>query len=107
MEALCHDECAGASTWRDVKVFDQYAYAVTEASGGIQIFDLTQIDNGQVSVVDTGGQVGPNTSHNVTINADSGYLYLTGSNTSNGGLIAFDLSNPESPQQVGAWCLAE
>ena len=28
------------STWRDIKVFGEYAYAVSEGGGGIQCFDL-------------------------------------------------------------------
>ncbi|MCB0228147.1 MAG: choice-of-anchor B family protein, partial [Anaerolineae bacterium] len=35
-----------SSTWRDIKVFDNYAFVVSEASGhGMQVFDLTQLRN--------------------------------------------------------------
>ncbi len=105
--SLCHDECGHdhgeGSIWRDMKVFGHYAYTVTEASGGIQIIDLKLIDSGTVAVIDTGGQIGPATSHNVTVNAESGFLYLTGSSAHNGGLIAYDLSDPTDPRFAGAW----
>ena len=32
------------STWRDIKVYNDYAFIVSEASGhGMQVFDLTQL----------------------------------------------------------------
>ena len=41
------------SLWRDMKVFGHHAYVVSEGGGGIQIFDLSQID---ASVVTLAGQ---------------------------------------------------
>ena len=42
----CHDEaCGEASSWRDIKVYGNYAYIVSEEAGhGMQIFDLTQLE---------------------------------------------------------------
>ena len=35
---------SGSSMWRDIKVFNNYAFIVSEASGhGLQIFDLTKL----------------------------------------------------------------
>jgi len=36
------------SLWRDIKVYGDYAYAVSEGGGGIQVFDLSEIDAGIV-----------------------------------------------------------
>jgi len=90
---------APSSTWRDIKVYDEYAYAVSEGGGGIQVLDLTDADNGNVSLA---GSVGGNSSsHNVALDEESGFLYLTGG--SGNGLVIYDLSDPANPVQVGAW----
>ena len=89
------------STWRDLAVYDEYAYVVNETSGGIQVFDLSLIDSGTVSILSTPGQHGPAKSHNVTINPDSGYLYLSGSSAN--GLQVYDLNgNPANPSFAGS-----
>ncbi|MEC9372998.1 MAG: choice-of-anchor B family protein, partial [Planctomycetota bacterium] len=92
-----------SSPWSDVKVFGEYAYSVNESSGGVQIIDLTQVDQGVVSLVGNYTANGINTNHNIAINPDSGYAYLCGSNAFNGGLIALDLSNPTQPTFAGAY----
>lgn len=89
------------STWRDVKVYDQYAYAVSEGGSGIQVIDLTQIDNGTVTLANTITTGGNAATHNVAINVDSGYLYRTGGGSN--GLRIYNLSNPVSPQFVASW----
>ena len=46
------------SLWRDIRTYGTYAYAISEGGGGIQVFDLSQIDNGiatQVNQIFTGG----------------------------------------------------
>jgi len=93
------------SIWRDIKTYDQYAYVVSEGGGGIQGFDLTQIDAGIVTsaaTVTTGG--GTFASHNVAINETSGRLYrVGGGSTPVKGLRIYDLSDPALPVFVGAW----
>ncbi|MHC5113288.1 MAG: choice-of-anchor B family protein [Planctomycetota bacterium] len=91
------------STWRDIKIFQQYAYIVTEASGGgIQVVDLSNIDLDVVNLVTTILDGGTNKTHNVVINEDSGYLYRTGG--SGHGLRIYDLNaDPENPTFVGEW----
>ena len=82
-------------------VYDEYAYVVNETSGGIQVFDLSLIDSGTVSILSTPGQFGPAKSHNVTINPDSGYLYLSGSSAD--GLQVYDLNgDPANPSFAGS-----
>ncbi|MEE2681851.1 MAG: choice-of-anchor B family protein [Planctomycetota bacterium] len=91
------------STWRDIKVFGEYAYAVSEGGGGIQCFDLRGIDSGSVPAptsVTTGGTA---STHNVAINEESGYLYRCGGG-SNIGLRVYDLKgDPLNPSFVGEW----
>ncbi len=89
------------SLWRDVKTYLSYAYIVSEGGGGIQIVDMSQIDNGVVTLANTytgGGQ----TSHNVAIDTVSGFLYRCGGGSGQ-GIRAYSLANPASPSYQGAW----
>ena len=81
----------------DVKVYQGYAYAANGDGGGIDIIDLTDVDNGNVSLVQRMTAGGVQASHNIAINEDSGYLYLGIGNINGGDLVAFNLSNPEAP----------
>ncbi len=92
-----------ASTWHDVKVIGHYAYGVSEAGAGIQVMDLSDIDNGNVTLVQNKLQMGHSSTHNIVANPDSGYLYLAGGNIQNGGLVAVSTATPHDPTIVGAW----
>lgn len=91
------------SHWSDVKVYGEYAYNSTEAGGGIQIFDLRQSDQGVVTLVGALTASGLQTSHTITVNPASGYLYLNRTNIAGGGLVVVDLADPAAPAIVGAW----
>jgi len=103
-------ESGPTSTWRDIKTYQDHAYAVSEGGGGIQVFDLSMIDSGVVTNVGsvTGGGC-TDDSHNVVIDTTSGFLYRVGGSGSPcggggpQGLVAYDLSNPDSPSYAGAW----
>jgi choice-of-anchor B domain-containing protein len=85
------------SAWRDIAVYREYAYIVNETGGGVQIVDLRKIDRGKVRKRGTVTSEGLLTAHNISINAASGYAYLSGSNLAGGGLVALDLSDPVAP----------
>ena len=90
-----------ASTWGDIKVHGHVAYAVTEAVGtGIQVMDLSDIDNHNVTLLRT--IASPGRTHNLAIDNDSGFLYTCGSRNGTGTTMCFDLTDPENPVQVGA-----
>ncbi len=91
-----------SSIWRDIKTYDQYAYAVSEGGSGIQVFDLTQIDSGTVTLANTITTGGVTSSHNVVIDTDSGFLYRCGG-SSGLGLRFYDLATPSTPLNVGTW----
>lgn len=92
----------GASgTWRDCKVYQTYAYSVNEQGDGIQVIDLGNIDNGQVTLVNTTNQNGTTATHNIALNTDSGFLYRCGG--SSNGLRIYSLANPVNPQWVANW----
>jgi len=89
------------STWHDVRTYQHYAYAVSEGGQGIQVIDLSQIDSGIVTKVNTVTTGGANATHTMTINEDSGYLYRSGGGGN--GLRIYSLADPLNPTYVGAW----
>lgn len=97
------------SLWRDIKTFGTYAYSVSEGGGGIQVFSLSDIDNGNVTLVNTITTGGVAASHNVAIDTDSGYLYRLGGDQN--GLRIYALSpsalapsaSAFNPVYVGSW----
>ena len=94
-----------ASPWRDIKVFENYAFIVADGAGahGMQVFDLTRLR----------GIMAPQTfspdavysdfgnAHNLAINEDSGFAYAVGTNTCAQGLHMIDISTPVNPLFVG------
>ncbi|MCR9075009.1 MAG: choice-of-anchor B family protein [bacterium] len=92
-----------SSLWHDVKVLGDYAYGVSEGGSGIQVMDLSDIDNGNVRLVRNWQGGGYSTTHNIVTNEDSGSLWVVGANIGNGGLVHIDISNPELPQLDGGW----
>lgn len=89
------------SLWRDVKTYGTYAYSVSEGGSGIQVFQLSLIDFGTVTLVNTINDVGTSATHNVAIDVDSGFLYRTGGGDE--GLRIYSLADPTNPSYVGSW----
>ena len=89
------------SLWRDVRIYQSYAYAVSEGGSGVQVIDLSQIDNGVVTLANTILTGGEGATHTVFINTASGYLYRSGGGSN--GLRIYSLSNPVNPQLVATW----
>ena len=87
------------SSWRDMKVYNDHVYIVSEAGDhGLQVFNLANlrgIDSEQVFSADyTDKSFGQ--AHNIAINEDSGYAYIAGARTK--GIYALNLSNPLAPK---------
>jgi choice-of-anchor B domain-containing protein len=99
-----HDQ---PSFWRDVEVYGNYAYIVTEDFlGGMQLFDLTQlrnVANPPVTFAETDHYDGFGNAHTIAINRETGYAYAVGSNTCNSGLHIVDIHQPASPQFAGCF----
>ncbi|HLT50128.1 MAG TPA: choice-of-anchor B family protein, partial [Aequorivita sp.] len=104
------DSQVSSSLWRDVKVYKNYAFIVSDANGnhGMQIFDLKRLRTltGNPAVTYTKAQTDGNlfwdgtginkkgSAHNIVINEDSGYAYILGSQGFNsGGPIIVKLDN--------------
>lgn len=99
------------SLWRDMKTYGDNAYVVSEGGSGIQIFDMSAIDSGTVTLVNTITTGGCTTAtHNVVIDTTSGFLYRcggSGSPCAGGapqGLVVYNLgSNPDNPPFAGLY----
>ncbi len=95
------------SSWRDIKVYQNHAFIVSEASGhGMQVFDLTRLRN----VSNTPETFTADThftdfgrAHNIFINETSGYAYVVGTSQSSGGALFINLQNPTSPVSEGSF----
>ena len=95
------------SLWRDVKVFDNHAFIVSEAPGhGMQVVDLTavpQITDGPVELLPVAVYLGFGNAHNIVMNEASGHAYAVGTNTAGGGLHAIDVNEPTNPVIAGTF----
>lgn len=96
----------GESTWRDLIVWDDYAYISTEAEDGLLIIDLSPLPGGNIT--NTNNYFGPTgneweAAHNVWVD-ENGFAYIFGSNRGEGGAIILDLNtDPMNPTEVGTY----
>lgn len=107
-------EGATPSLWRDIKVYRDHAFIVSDGAGehGMQVFDLTQLRS-----VSQPPQTFPATAvydriqsaHNIVINTETGFAYSVGGNggseTCGGGLHMIDIRTPTNPRFAG--CFAD
>ena len=101
----------GGIFWRDIKVYEHYAFVVSENTGhGMQVFDLTRLRGADPSAPATFSAdavyTGVSSTHNLDINEESGFAYLVGTNTcwsgnENGGLHMVDIREPLNPTFAG------
>jgi choice-of-anchor B domain-containing protein len=95
------------SSWRDIKVYNDHAFIVSEASDhGMQVFDLTQLLDATglpVTFSETAHYSNVGDAHNIVINEASGFAYIVGSNSCNGGLHMVNISNPLIPTEAGCY----
>lgn len=96
--------------WHDIKVYANYALAISEAAGhGMQIFDLRQLrDVGSPPVTFRAtahyGEFG--SAHNLAVNAESGFAYAVGAEQGRacaGGLHMIDIGDPTNPSFAGCY----
>ena len=98
------------SSWRDIKVYQNHAFIVSEANGhGMQVFDLTRLRNvitppetftADTHFTDFGK------AHNIFINETSGYAYVVGTSRNGpffGGALFINNQNPTLPVSEGGF----
>jgi choice-of-anchor B domain-containing protein len=104
-----------ASTWRDMKVVNDHAYIVSEASGhGLQVFDLTRLrglsaDPSRTFEVDL-HYAGFGNAHNIAANVETETLFVIGATRSgagytpcSGGLHMINVADPKNPVFEGCY----
>ncbi|NVJ88446.1 MAG: choice-of-anchor B family protein [Flavobacteriaceae bacterium] len=98
-----------SSDWRDIKVYNNYAFIVSEAfNHGMQVFDLTRlrtVSNPPETFTSDTDFTGFGNAHNIVINEDKGFAYVVGSNQFSGGPIFIDINNPLNPTIAGGFAL--
>jgi len=98
------------STWRDIKVYKDHAFIVSEAQGhGMQVMDLTRLRN-VVSSPETftadARYTGFGNCHNIVINEDTGFAYAVGTardDIYNGGVHFLNIQDPKNPLSSGGY----
>ena len=98
---------SAGSTWRDIKVYADHAFIVTEAdNSGMQVFDLTQlreVASPPATFSETAHYSGFGDAHNLAINEDSGFAYAVGTNNCSGGLHMINIQTPTNPTSAGCF----
>ena len=105
---------ARPSAWRDIKVYNDHAFIVSDGAGphGMQVFDLRTLRDVQEMPADFSPLTvyhGVSSAHNIVINEASGFAYIVGARgggeTCGGGLHMVNLTDPLNPQYTG--CFAD
>ncbi|MDX1439829.1 MAG: choice-of-anchor B family protein, partial [Rubricoccaceae bacterium] len=101
------------SVWRDIKVYQDHAFIVSEAPNhGMQVFDLTRLRG---LSADPEREFEPETvfigtddmplgsAHNIVMNEDSGFAYAVGAQECAGGLYMINVQDPTNPTYAGCF----
>ena len=95
---------AGEADERDIKVYADHAFIVTEANdSGMQVFDLTQlraVASPPATFSETTHYAGFSNAHNLAVNEDSGFAY---GNLSEEAFFDVDPGSDSSNYDEGAW----
>ncbi len=111
---LPHTPGARPSSWREIKVYKDHAFIVSDGAGkhGVQVFDLRQlrnVKNPPVTFAPTALYDRVFSAHNIVINEESGFAYSVGGSmggeTCGGGLHIINIQDPGKPTFVG--CFAD
>ncbi len=104
-------EGAQPASWRDMKVYRNYTFIVSDGAGqhGMQVFDLTKLrDVNEPQMFEADAQYGDiGSAHNIVINEESGFAYAVGVNsggdTCGGGLHMINIQDPLNPTFAGCF----
>ncbi|HEX8298208.1 MAG TPA: choice-of-anchor B family protein [Rubricoccaceae bacterium] len=101
------------STWRDIKVYRDHAFVVSEAPGhGMQVFNLTRLrgltPDPLRDFLPDAVYTGIGKAHNIAINEATGFAYAVGANQAGytcnaGGLHMVDIRTPAAPVYAGCF----
>ena len=105
-------DASPASLWRDVKIHQDHAFIVADASGphGVQIFDLHKLRefNGTpMTFAEDAHYSNVNSTHNIFINEDTSFAYAVGNSaggeTCGGALHMINVEDPRNPVFAGCF----
>ncbi|MGA7304366.1 MAG: choice-of-anchor B family protein [Rhodothermales bacterium] len=103
-------QTAHSSVWRDIKVFQDYAFVVSDGASrhGMQVFDLERLRGASDEVFTPDALYTEFASaHNIVMNEESGFAYVVGANgpgqTCGGGLHMIDVHDPLHPAFAGCF----
>jgi choice-of-anchor B domain-containing protein len=100
------------NVWRDIKVYQNYAFIVADGSAhhGMQVLDLRQLRDVQSPPVlfkETARYDKIHSAHNIVINEETGFAYTVGGSsggeTCGGGLHMIDIRDPLNPTFAGCF----
>lgn len=95
------------SNWRDVKVYNNYAFLVSEATDhGMQVFDLTKLRNVANAPEEFAADAHYTEfgrAHNIVINESKGFAYAVGTQTFSGGPHFVNIQDPLNPTAAGGY----
>jgi choice-of-anchor B domain-containing protein len=101
----------GSSIWRDVRVYQNHAFVVSDNNPGhgMQVFDLAALRGVTTpqTFAETAWYGAFGSSHTISINEATGYAYVPGSSltcpgdSDHGGLQMIDIHVPDSPTFAG------
>lgn len=104
----------GNSSWRDIKVYNDHAFVVSEAGGhGMQVFDLTRlrsVANPPETFTEDAHYGAFGSAHNIVINEDTGYAYPVGTDRGVfpfGGPTFLNIQDPVNPIYEGGYSFGE
>ncbi|MFN2590146.1 MAG: choice-of-anchor B family protein [Actinomycetota bacterium] len=95
------------SIWRDVEEYKNHAFIVSDLAfdHGLSVFDLRELRDPPVSKVfgETAFYTRFGSAHTVDINEDTGFAYVSGSDTCNEGLHMVNIRDPQNPKFAGCF----
>ncbi len=108
---LMKTEGASTSSWRDMKVRNNWVYIVSDGAGqhGMQVFNLERLrdfDGEPVEFEEDHHYDGVASTHNIVINPDTDYAYAVGAGGPNGcggGLHIINIEDPSNPTFEGCF----
>jgi choice-of-anchor B domain-containing protein len=95
------------SGWRDVRVYRDHAFVVSEAQDhGMQVFDLTRlrgVTSPPQTFTEDAHYAEVSNTHTISITEATGFAQLVGTNTCNAGLHLVDIRDPLRPRFAGCF----
>jgi hypothetical protein len=98
---------SGGSSWRDIKVYENHAYVVSEHTNhGVQVIDLTRLrdwDGTYTTYEADTRYTGHGSAHNININEDTGFLYSVGAGPFSSAGLPYSVTVDEPSAAAGSY----